>query len=337
VSRVAARRDASRADVAEVLARPGERLVVTAHHNPDGDAIGSMLGLARALRAAGQDVVLAHPDPEPVPSDLAFLVRPGERILPAPPGDLGERVLVAVDCASEHRLWHEPLHEGARLVVNIDHHHDNTRFGDLNLVEPLASSSAEVIAGVIEAAGWPLSAAVAEPLYAGLVTDTGRFGYSNTGPSAHRLAAALIEAGVDPAEMSRRLYEEQPLDRMLLMGRALERARPLAGGRALAAVLTREDFAAAGGDDTENIVEALRAVRGVHAAVFVREAGPDGAWRVSLRTADPAVDVSEIAREGGGGGHRAAAGFSTRRDPDELLDWIGRELEARLDRDGAGG
>ncbi len=147
MSRVAARQDASRADVAEALGRPGERLVVTAHHNPDGDAIGSMLGLARALRAAGQDVVLAHPDPEPVPSDLAFLVDPGERILPAPPDDLGERVLVAVDCASEHRLWHEPVHEGARLVVNIDHHHDNTRFGDLNLVEPLASSSAEVVAG----------------------------------------------------------------------------------------------------------------------------------------------------------------------------------------------
>ncbi len=115
--------------------------------------------------------------------------------------------------------------------------------------------------------------------------------------------------------MSRRLYEEQPLDRLLLTGRALEHARPLAGGRALASVLTRDDFAAVGGDDTENIVEALRAVRGVRAAVFVREAGPDGAWRVSLRTADPAVDVSEIARQGGGGGHRAAAGFSTPARP----------------------
>ena len=336
MTRAAARRDASRAEVAEALARPGERIVVTAHHNPDGDAIGSMLGLARALWGAGQDVVLAHPDPEPVPSDLAFLIG-DERIAPTLPADLSERVLVAVDCASEHRLWHEPVHEAARLVVNIDHHQDNTRFGDLNLVEPLASSTAEVIAGVIAAAGWPLTAGVAGPLYAGLITDTGRFGYSNTRPGAHRLAAALIEAGVDPAEMSRRLYEEQPLDRLLLTGRALERARPLAGGRALGAVLTREDFAAAGGDDTEGIVEAMRGVRGVRAAAFVREAGPDGAWRVSLRTADPAIDVSEIARQEGGGGHRAAAGFSTRRDPDELREWIGRELAARLDRDGDDG
>lgn len=335
MSAVEARRDASRAEVAEALARPGERLVVTAHHNPDGDAIGSLLGLARALRAAGQDVVMAHPDPEPVPGDLAFLVAPGEVFMAAPPPDLAERVLVAVDCASERRLWHEPLHERARMVVNIDHHQDNTRFGHLNLVEPAASSSAEVVAGVLEAAGWPLTAAVAAPLYVGLVTDTGRFGYANASAEAHRLAAALIDAGVDPAEMARVLYEEQPLDRLLLTGRALERARPLAGGRALGAVLRREDFAAVGGDDTEGIVEAMRGVRGVEAAAFVRQAGPDGAWRVSLRSADPAVDVSAIARQGGGGGHRAAAGFSTTRDPDELLEWIGRELAARLDRDGA--
>ena len=337
MSRVAARRDATRAEVAEVLARPGERLVVAAHHNPDGDAIGSMLGLARALRAAGQDVVMAHPDPDPVPSDLRFLLAPGEVILAAPPDDLQERVLVAVDCASEHRLWHEPLHEGARVVVNVDHHQDNTRFGDLNLVEPLASSTAEVIAGVLAAAGWPLTADVAGPLYVGLVTDTGRFGYTNTRAEAHRLAADLIAAGVDPAEMANRLYEEQPLDRLLLTARALERARPLAGGRALGSILTREDFEAVGGDDTEGIVEILRGVRGVEAAAFIREAGPDGAWRVSLRSADPAVDVSEIARQEGGGGHKAAAGFSSRRDPAELLAWVGRELAARLDRDGARG
>jgi phosphoesterase RecJ-like protein len=312
--------------------------VVCAHHNPDGDAIGSMLGLGRALRAAGQDVVLAHPDPQPVPSDLAFLLQPGEAIALSPPPDLAERVLVAVDCASERRLWAEPLHERALSVVNIDHHQDNTRFGDLNLVEPLASSTAEVVLGVLREAGWPLSREVAEPLYVGLVTDTGRFGYSNTGPSAHVAAAALIEAGVDPAEMGRRLYEEQPLDRILLTGRALERARSLARGRMLASVLTREDFAAAGGDDTEGIVEVMRSVRGVEVAAFVREAGPPGALRVSLRAADPDVDVSAIAREEGGGGHRAAAGFSTSRPVDELIPWLEARVLARLDgdRDGAG-
>jgi phosphoesterase RecJ-like protein len=330
-------------EVAAVLARPGERFVVTSHHNPDGDALGSMLGMARALRAAGHDVVLAHPDAPGVPDDIGFLLAEGEDIRRDLPDDVGERVLVAVDCATEKRMWAEPVHERARLIVNIDHHQDNTMFGDLNLVEPLASSTAEVIAGVLAAAGWPLTREVAEPLYVGLVTDTGRFGYSNTRPQAHRMAAAMIEAGVDIAAISRRLYEEQPLERLLLIGKALEHARPLAGGRMLASVLTRSDFEATGGDDTEGIVEVLRGVRGMRAAALVSEAGPDGAWRVSLRSVDPDVDVSAIARDEGGGGHRAAAGFSTRRPPEELLAWLDARISERLDHvaaanpNGAGG
>lgn len=330
------RRDVTAEEVAELLSRADERFVVTAHHNPDGDAIGSMLGLARAMRAAGRDVVLAHADSPAVPSDLAFLPAEGEEFAHALPDDIGERVLIAVDCATERRLWPEPVHEAARLIVNIDHHQDNTRFGDLNLIEPLASSTAEVLVGVIRAAGWPLTREVAEPLYVGLVTDTGRFGYTNTSPRAHEVAAAMIAAGVDPSAMSRRLFEEQPLDRLLLMGRALERARPLAGGRVLAAVLTQDDFDAAGGDDCEGIVEVMRGVRGVSAAALVREAGPAGSYRVSLRTVDPAVDVSAIAREEGGGGHRAAAGFSTRRPPEELLGWLETRMGERLDANGAG-
>jgi bifunctional oligoribonuclease and PAP phosphatase NrnA len=330
------RRDATHAEIAALLARPGERFVVTSHHNPDGDAIGSMLGLGRALRAGGQDVVLAHADVPPVPDDLAFMLAPGEEIAPEPPPDVSERVLIAVDCATERRMWADPLQEDARLVVNIDHHQDNTRFGDLNLIDPGASSTAEVILAVLEAAGRPLTREVAEPLYVGLVTDTGRFGYTNTRPEAHRAAAAMIEAGVDVAAMSRRLYEEQPLERLLLMGRALEHARTLAGGRVLAAVLTGEDFAAAGGDDCEGVVEVMRGVRGVSASALVRESGPDGAYRVSLRSVDPAVDVAAIAREEGGGGHKAAAGFSTRRPPEELLAWLDAQMGARLDANGAG-
>jgi phosphoesterase RecJ-like protein len=335
-------RHATAAEVAEVLARPGERFVVTSHHNPDGDALGSMLGLARALRAAGQDVALAHADAPDLPDDIAFLLADGEEIAPDLPDDIGERVLVAVDCATERRMWAEPVHEGAREIVNIDHHQDNTMFGDLNLVDPMASSTAEVITGILATAGWPLTREIAEPLYVGLVTDTGRFGYTNTRPQAHRVAAAKIEAGADIASISRRLYEEQPLERLLLIGRALEHARTLAGGRMLASVLTRADFDAAGGNDTEGIVEIMRGVRGMKAAALVSEAGPDGAWRVSLRSVDPAVDVSAIARDEGGGGHRAAAGFSTRRPPDELLSWLDQRISERLDTvaadvNGAGG
>jgi phosphoesterase RecJ-like protein len=281
--------------------------------------------------------VLAHADSPPVPSDLRFLMDAGEEISQELPGDVGERVLIAVDCATELRMWNTPIHEAARVVVNIDHHQDNTRFGHLNLIEPRASSTAEVIFGVLEQAGWELTREVADPLYVGLVTDTGRFGYSNTSPRTHQVAGAMIAAGVDPAAMSRRLYEEQPLDRLKLMGKALERSQALAGGRMLAAVLTRADFDAAGGADTEGIVEVMRGVRGMRAAALVSEAGPAGMYRVSLRTADPDVDVSAIAREEGGGGHRAAAGFSTARAPEELLGWLDSQMSARLDANGADG
>jgi bifunctional oligoribonuclease and PAP phosphatase NrnA len=325
--------NATPADVATVLAEHGRRFVVVSHHNPDGDAIGSMLGLSRALRAAGQDVVMAHPDPDPVLPELRFLLAPGEKILPALPDDVGSRTLVAVDCATELRLWQEPVHRRAAHVVNIDHHHDNPRFGDLNLVDPAASSSAEVVLAVIVAAGWPLTLPVAEPLYVGLVTDTGRFGYANTRPQAHLAAAALVAAGVDPSVMSRRLFEEQPLARLVLLGRALERARVLADGRLIVSHLGRDDFRAAGGDDTEGIVEVMRGVEGVAVAGLVRESGPDGAYRVSLRAVADGddTDVSAIAHLEGGGGHRAAAGFSTRRPPEELIPWLEQQVLQAVD------
>jgi phosphoesterase RecJ-like protein len=331
---VSAGRDATAREVAEALLAPGTRPVVSAHHNPDADAIGSMLGLTRALRAAGQDVTMAHPDDPPVPDDLLFLLAEGEQILSRPPDDLGGRTLVTVDCASEKRLWHDPVHERAARVINIDHHQDNTRFGDLNLIVPHASSTAEVLMSVIEAAGIGLTPEIAAPLYAGMVTDTGRFGYTNTSPQTHRAAARLLEAGADHAELARRLYEDQPLDRLLLMGRALDRSRRLAGGRMVAALLTREDFADAGGDDSEGIVEVMRSGRGVEVAALVREAGPPGSYRVSLRSVDPDVDMSAIARQEGGGGHRAAAGFSTTRPPDELFDWLERCVAERLGGNG---
>lgn len=331
-------RDATAAEIAAVLATPGARFAVAAHHNPDGDALGSMLGVHRALLAAGQDSVLCHPDEHPVPRELAFLVRAGERVHHGPPPDAAERILVSVDCASAMRLWSrpEPPHVGVRRLLNLDHHHDNTRFGHLNLIEPKASSTAEVVVHVLEAAGWPITADVAEPLYVGLLTDTGRFCYSNTGAEAHRVAGLLLEAGVDPHGVASRLYEQQPLDRMLLLGRALGSMRRLAGGRMLMAVLTQEDFHAAGGDDSEGIVEAMRCVEGVVAAGLARRIH-DGMFRVSLRSADPVLDVSAIAREEGGGGHVAAAGFSTSRDEEGLMAWLDDRVAAQLDAPGGDG
>ncbi len=316
-------------EVADLLADEGRRFIVASHRNPDGDAIGSVLGLARALAAAGRDVVLWHHDPDAVPDELAFLLAPGERLGPDLPADAAERTLIALDCASAGRLSERPPDELAGLVVNVDHHHDNTRFGAINLVDGRASSSAELVLRLLRAAGLPLTREVAEPLYVALVTDTGRFGYSNATPEAHRAAAELIEAGAAPAPISRRLYEEQPLANVLLLGRALAGATPMLDGRLVLSVLVGDDFRAAGTDDTEGIPEALRGVRGAEVAVLAREV-PAG-WRISLRAAGEAVDVSAIARDAGGGGHRAAAGGTFAGTLEALRPWLERAVAAQLD------
>jgi bifunctional oligoribonuclease and PAP phosphatase NrnA len=325
------------AAVAEILSDPARRFVVSSHRNPDGDALGSMIGLARAMRAAGRDTVMWHQDADPVPAEFHFLLADGEEILNALPADMQSRTVLAVDCATADRLAATSPRELARVVVNIDHHHDNTRFGDLNLVDGGASSSAEMVARVLDAAGFPITPEVAEPLYVGLVTDTGRFGYSNTSHRAHELAARLVDTGIDLPGITRRLYEQQPLSRVLLTGRALASARSLVDGQLMVAVLGPEDFRLSGAEkgDTEGIVEMLRAVQGAEVAALVRDTGHEDGLRVSLRSASDKVDVSALARAGGGGGHRAAAGFSSSLTVDELLSWLTAEVAAQLNADGA--
>ena len=322
------------AQIAEALIRWDGPMCVISHHNPDGDAIGSTLGLGRLLRALGRDVKLLNPDEGVPPDDLAFLMGPGEAIEHEVPADLGDRMLVAVDCASEGRMWKGARHRDAKRLLNIDHHSDNVAYGDVNLVDPSASSVGEILVRVAEAAGWPLSPEVATPLYVAMVTDCGRFGYGNTSPETHRVASVLLEAGVDPAEINRHLYEDQPLPRLILTGRALARASRLAGDRLVGAWIDADDFRESGTDDSEGIVEILRSAEGASAAVLAREAGPPGNWRVSLRSARPDLDVAEIAHEAGGGGHPAAAGFSTRMPPGELFPWVEERVLGALD--GAG-
>jgi phosphoesterase RecJ-like protein len=282
------------------------------------------------LRADGRDVVFIHPDVEPVPPDLAFLLHPGEEIRSGLPADIGERTLVALDCASEKRLWEDPPPWGAAQVLNIDHHADNTGFGGLNLVVAHASSTAEIVADLLAEMDLPLSAESAEALYAGMITDTGRWTYSNTRPHTHEVAGRLIATGFDAPDVARRLFEDQPLGRVILLGRALGRAQMRADGRMMVASLDAADLASVEEPDTENIVETLRGVAGVEAAMLTREVNP-GDWRVSLRTSREDVDVSAIAREEGGGGHRAAAGFSTARSPEDLFTWVESLLVAQMD------
>jgi bifunctional oligoribonuclease and PAP phosphatase NrnA len=308
--------------IADALRRHDRFLAVT-HENPDGDALGSMLAVSLALRQLGKDAVMYLPGETPLPREYAFM--PLEDLVREPPADASERVLLAVDCAKEDRIGDEAALARAPLVLDIDHHHDNTRFGDLNLIVADASSTGEVLRDVFAELGVELTPELAEPLYIALVTDTGRFQYANTTPKSLRLAAELVEAGADVHAVFQQVYESVEFAKLKLLARALGRAEVLEGGRIVVSHLLRTDFAEAGAAEpySEGLIDYLRAVEGAELAVFIREQlhGPH-AYKGSLRSSIDELDVSAIAHSFGGGGHRQAAGFSSDATLEEIVERI---------------
>ncbi|HZT45052.1 MAG TPA: bifunctional oligoribonuclease/PAP phosphatase NrnA [Gaiellaceae bacterium] len=305
--------------------RAHDRFLVVTHENPDGDALGSLLATTLALRQLGKDAQMFLAAGPPLPREYAFMSLDG--LLREAPEDIGDRVVVAVDCAKADRIGPDPsVLERAKSVVDIDHHHDNTRFGDVNLIVPDASSTGEVLSDVFRELGVEITPEIAEPLYIALVTDTGRFQYANTTPKALRLAADLVEAGADVHAVFQQVYESVEFAKLKLLARALERARVLEGGRIVVSYLVRTDFAEVGAAEpySEGIIDYLRAVEGSELAVLIREPPRDAApaRRVSLRASIDELDVSAIARGFGGGGHRQAAGFSSDASIDEITERV---------------
>jgi bifunctional oligoribonuclease and PAP phosphatase NrnA len=316
------------AAVAQAI-RAHDRFLITTHENPDGDALGSLLALQLGLRQIAKDAVMYIGGQAPLPGEYIFMrLDDLKRELPA---DAATRVLIALDCANESRLGPDPeILVTARLVLNIDHHHDNTRFGDINLVVPDASSTGEVLRELFRDLAIEVTPEIAEPLYIALVTDTGRFQYTNTTPKSLRLAAELVEAGANVHRVFQGVYESVQFAKLKLLARALERAQVYEGGRIVISYLLRGDFAEVGAAEpySEGIIDYLRAVEGADMAVLIRESprsdGP--ARRVSLRASLDELDVSAIARKSGGGGHRQAAGFSSEQSIEEITDFIRREF-----------
>jgi phosphoesterase RecJ-like protein len=313
--------------------RADSRFVLAAHESPDGDALGSLVGMQGLLTALGKDSqMFIAPDDLPLPREYGVL--PLDGLIQAPPADVAERTVVFLDCGNIDRNSASVLRDG-RHLLNIDHHHDNTRFGTLDYVVPDASCTAEIVWDLMHGLGVRPTPVVAQALYVGLITDTGRFMYENTGPRAHEMAAELIEAGVDVQAVYRRLYEETPLAKLTLLALALEKLRRFDSGELTLAALSAEDFERADAEESfsEGIIDHLRAVQGTKVAVLVRElsSGPrKGQHKVSLRATDDDVDVSMIARAQGGGGHRRAAGFSTTLELDDLVAFLRRAIAAQL-------
>src|ERR671924_712704 len=287
------------ADVADAI-RGHERFLVTTHENPDGDALGSLLAMKLALDQLGKDSVMVLVGDAPLPGEYTFM--PLAELRRRWPDDVAERVLLALDCANESRIADPEVLGRVPLAIDIDHHHDNTRFGHINLVVPDASSTGEVLRDLFHELGVELTPDIAEALYIALVTDTGRFQYTNTTPKALRLAAELVEAGVDVHRVFQGIYESVEFAKLKLLARALDRAQAYDGGRLVVSYLLRSDFneLGVGEEYAEGIIDYLRAVEGADMAVLIREPprtdseGP--ARRVSLPSSVDQLDVSAIAR-----------------------------------------
>jgi bifunctional oligoribonuclease and PAP phosphatase NrnA len=313
--------------------REDERFVLAAHENPDGDALGSLVGMQGLLSALGKDsVMFISPDDLPLPREYRFFALDG--LIRQPPADVAERTVVFLDCGNIDRNSASVLRDGAHLL-NIDHHHDNTRFGTLNHIVPEASCTAQIVWDLMHGLDVRPTPAIAEALYIGLITDTGRFMYENTGPQAHVMAAELIEAGVDVAAVYRRLYEGVPLGKLALLALALAQLQRYDGGELAIATLSAEDFDRAEAEESysEGIIDQLRSLESTKVAVLVRELSSGerrGQHKVSLRATDDDVDVSIIARAQGGGGHRRAAGFSTTLEAQELIAFLREAIAAQL-------
>jgi phosphoesterase RecJ-like protein len=317
--------------------RSAQRLIVVAHEHPDGDALGSLIGMQGALTALGKDCLMFIDSSElPLPQEYDFLSLSG--LVSSPPDDLDERTVVFLDCGNLERNPAEALQRPGMHILNIDHHHDNTHFGTVNLVVPDASCTAEIVWDLMQGLGTAPTQEIAEALYVGLITDTGRFMYENTGPRAHRMAADLIEAGVDVHEIYRRVYEGVPYGKLALLARGLAKVERFDSGRLTVTELDAADFAESGAEESysEGVIDHLRAVQGTAVAALVRDriGDTDGNGKplrkVSLRASDERVDVSAIARVQGGGGHRQAAGFTTALEWPALVEFLREEVAQQL-------
>jgi bifunctional oligoribonuclease and PAP phosphatase NrnA len=313
--------------------RDRDKFLLTAHEGPDGDALGSLLGLHQVLTQLGKDSVMFMAAKEfPLPIEYRFL--PLEEVFHEAPADMADRTVIFLDCGNIDRMPVEWLTAGGNDVINIDHHHDNTCFGDINLVEVGASCTAEIVYDLALLLGTTITPEIASALYVGLITDTGKFMYENTNAHTHRVAADLIDAGVNVDDTYRRLYEHVPIEKLRLVSRALDGISSFCDGKLVVSYITMADYEATGAGEemTEGLIDNLRSIEGVKVAAVIRDLGDRGrsARKVSLRSSAGDVDVSAIARLNGGGGHKRAAGFSTNLEFEQLVEFLAGEVSAQL-------
>lgn len=315
-------------EMASALLAASGRIVIVAHVRPDGDAAGSALGLCLSLKAMGRNAVCVGL--EPLGREFDFFegldeIIPAKEYTPEP-GDS----MAIVDCGDFSRIS-ETLQVHANEIAHfcIDHHKSNAGFAQMQMIDPDASSTAELVYRIIKAGGMPITRGVAEALWVGVITDTGRFAYSNTTPESMVIASELLAAGVRSAMINDKVYCQVDLCRLRLLQRLLGRLEVSAGGKVCVVSLTAADYAAEGGCsvDSDNFVDVARSVKGTELSAFVRQVEPGDSVHVSLRTRGD-YDAADICAEWGGGGHVRAAGASIKGEFAEVIAMVHARLDA---------
>lgn len=312
------------------LLESGSTFLVVTHENPDGDAIGAALALTLALRERGKQATAY--DTHPMPNYLTWL--PGAELLADTVEPADYDVMCICDCGAPSRVGprREAILSHPR-IVNIDHHYTNEGYGHANLVNETASSTSEILFGLLRRLNVPLTPAIATNLYLGIYTDTTMFQNSATNANALKVCGELVAAGADFLQVAKRVYIDSSAGRLKMLGRVLSTLQLDKNGKIAGIVCTRRDMEEFGlrADDLETFVEYPRSVIGAHVAYLLREEDDQGLVKGSFRS-NTALDVSQIAKALGGGGHKKAAGFKTTGTLTEIrrrvIDLLGRALEA---------
>jgi phosphoesterase RecJ-like protein len=304
-------------------------ICVIGHVRPDGDCVGSQLGLGMALKAAGKDVQIWNEDP--MPRKLAFLDPKG--LFQTPKTGKAFDCVVATDCATLERLGTAGVCATDRkLLINIDHHASNTLYGDLNWVVSDVPSTGELILQLLRRAQWEITPAMADCLFAAVSTDTGSFRYSSTRPATFRAAAELVESGADLGRIGHHVYDSHPMSRFRLLRHVYRQCRLTHDDRIAYFWLRRADYVRAGAEreESEGLIDHIRAIEPVVVACVFEDAG-EGLVRISLRSKSDSVDVNAVAQQFGGGGHKAAAGAKIAGTPLGVQRRVLRALRRALD------
>jgi phosphoesterase RecJ-like protein len=314
-----------RARIADEIRRR-QRFVLSSHVRPDGDAIGSQLAMAFALWHLGKDVRLVNRDPAPGPLQIfpgVSKIEVADRI-----DDPGDAVIV-MECGDLSRTGVEGFERG--FVINIDHHLGNTSYGALNWFDAGAAACGEMVFDLVRELGVPLSPEIATHVYLAIITDTGSFHYSSISPHTFDICRQCVEAGIDPPQMARAIFDSNNLGRLKLFGAVLSKMELDASGRVATVYVDQKLATECGGtyEDTEGIVNLPLTVKDIQAVAFFKEAAPKD-WRVSMRSKGE-VDVNAIANEFGGGGHKNASGCSATGSLAELKELFERKLLQQIE------